>query len=136
MTRIVVRLALCAAFLCAAENANAGPSCPSAVKGSKIPSTAWSDRSTKPGYYAPDSAIINDGNGQVVAGSASYATVKSKMGSGFGGSEFSLVGGVGTGSNLPAGVYTCSYDGPRFRSGGKTLQATVTVACTNSCGSF
>jgi len=124
------------AIAVACASASAGPSCPSPLKGSKIPSATWSDRSTKPGYYAPDSAVINVGNGQVVNGSASYATVKSKMGSLFAGAEFSLVGGVGTASNLPAGVYTCSYDGPRFRSGGKTLEATVTVACTNSCGSL
>jgi hypothetical protein len=117
----------------AGASAVAGPSCPASLKGSKIPSTAWNDRSTKPGYYAPDSAVINDGNGHVVDGAASYDTVKNEMGSAFAGATFSLVGGVGTASNLPAGVYTCSYDGPRFRKGSETLQATVTVACTNSC---
>jgi len=33
-------------------------------------------------------------------------------------------------------VITCSYDGPRFQSGGDTLEATITVACTGSCGSL
>jgi len=63
--------------------------------------------------------------------------VKSKMGTGaFNSATFTLVGGPGSDSTLPAGVITCSYDGPRFQSGGKTLEATITVACTGSCGSL
>jgi len=104
--------------------------CPATVKGSKIPSNNWSASSpNKAGYYTPDSAIINDGNGQVVAGPASYATVKSYMGSGFAAAVFSIVGGAGSSSILPPGTVQCSYDGPRFKKSGKTLQATVTINC-------
>lgn len=111
--------------------------CPGSVKGSKVPSTNWKATSAKAGYYAPDSAVINDGNGQVVAGQASYATVKSDMGGAFSSATFTLVGGAGSASNLPAGVVQCSYDGPRFKKGGSTLQATITINCKGaSCSTF
>ena len=130
---VLVVFCLC---LLATGNALLGQ-CPASVKGSKIPSNNWSASSPKAGYYAPDSAVINVGNGQVVSGSASYATVKSDMGSGFSAAVFSLVGGAGSASNLPAGVVQCSYDGPRFKKSGKTLEATVTINCKGaSCSSF
>ena len=71
--------------------------------------------------------------GQVVQGPASRAQVESLMGSGaFNGATFTEVGGIGTGGGLPGGAFSCSYDGPRFKHGGKTLQATVTVACNGT----
>jgi len=109
-----------------------GQACPT-LKGSQIPTRNWSATSSKPGYYALDSAIINDGNGHVVVGSAPRSVVKSYMGSAFANATFTVVGGPGGGSALPANVITCPYDGPRFRNGGRTLQATVTINCTTSC---
>jgi hypothetical protein len=58
------------------------------------------------------------------------------MGSAFNSDIFNLSANEGTGSNLPADVVTCSYTGPRFTSGGLNLVSTVTVACTNTCGSL
>lgn len=110
------------------------PPCLQTLKGSNLPTAAFSPPG--PGY-TNDSAIINVANGQPVVGPASVNQVKSKMGAGaFNSATFTLVGGPGSDSTLPAGVITCSYDGPRFQSGGKTLEATITVACTGSCGSL
>ena len=110
------------------------PACLQTLKGSSFPTEAFSPPG--PGY-TNDSAIINVANGQPVVGPASVNQVKSKMGAGaFNSATFTLVGGPGSDSTLPAGVITCSYDGPRFQSGGKTLEATITVACTGSCGSL
>jgi len=127
--------AICACAL-ASATALSAQQCPATVKGSRIPSTNWSASSPKPGYYALDSAVINVGNGQVVSGSASYTTVKNDMGSAFASATFTLVS-PGSGGGLPAGVISCSYDGPRFKKSGKTLQATVTINCKGtSCSSF
>ena len=110
------------------------PACLQTLKGSNFPTAAFSPPG--PGY-TNDCAIINVANGQPVVGPASVNQVKSKMGAGaFNSATFTLVGGPGSDSTLPAGVITCSYDGPRFQSGGKTLEATITVACTGSCGSL
>ena len=110
------------------------PPCLQTLKGSNFPTAAFSPPG--PGY-TNDSAIINVANGQPVVGPASVNQVKSKMGTAaFNSATFTLVGGPGSDSTLPAGVITCSYDGPRFQSGGKTLEATITVACTGSCGSL
>ena len=110
------------------------PACLQTLAGSNFPTAAFSPPG--PGY-TNDSAIINVANGQPVVGPASVNQVKSKMGTGaFNSATFTLVGGPGSDSTLPAGVITCSYDGPRFQSGGKTLEATITVACTGSCGSL
>jgi hypothetical protein len=110
------------------------PACPQTLVGSAIPTAAFSPPG--PGY-TKDSAIINVANGQPVVGPASVNDVKSKMGTGaFNGATFTLVGGPGSDSSLGPGVVTCSYDGPRFQSGGETLEATITVACTGSCGSL
>ena len=104
----------------------AAQQCKSSIKGSQIPGK-WSETSGKPGYYAPNSAVINDGNGQVYAGSASRSEVESLMGSSFSNATFTVVGGPGSDSNIPG--FTCSYDGPRFHHAGKTLQATITIVC-------
>lgn len=110
------------------------PACLETLQGSSIPTAAFSPPG--PGY-THDSAIINVANGQPVVGPASVNQVKSEMGAGaFNSATFTLVGGPGSDSSLPAGVITCSYDGPRFQSAGKTLEATITVACTGSCGSL
>jgi hypothetical protein len=110
------------------------PACLQTLQGSSIPTAAFSPPG--PGY-TKDSAIINVANGQPVLGPASVSQVKSKMGtSAFNAATFTLVGGPGSDSTLPAGVITCSYDGPRFQSDGETLEATITVACTGSCGSL
>ena len=109
------------------------PLCPSPLKGSHIPANNWSTSSTASGYYAPDSAIINTSNSHVVVGSASRATVKSYMGSGFGNANFNVVGGAGTTSGLGPNVIQCPYDGPRFTNAGRPLQATVTINCTGTC---
>jgi hypothetical protein len=110
------------------------PPCLATLKGSSFPTAAFSPPG--PGYTG-DSAIINVANGQPVVAPASVNQVKSKMGTGaFNSATFTLVGGPGSDSTLPAGVITCTYDGPRFQSGGKTLEATITVACTGSCGSL
>ena len=88
-------------------------------------------------YYTNHSAIINVANGQPDIGPASVNQMKSEMGAAaFNSATFTLVGGPGSDSTLGSGVITCSYDGPRFQSGGKTLEATITVACTGSCGSL
>jgi hypothetical protein len=113
-----------------------GQTCPSPIKGSKIPSKNWTASSTTPGYRAADSAVINVGNGQVVTGSASYATVKSDMGSAFASANFVLASGPSSGYGIPSGDIECSYDGPRFKKGGKTLQATVSVICKGTCASL
>jgi hypothetical protein len=112
------------------------PPCPSPLLGSNIPSTNWSATSTKPGYYAPDSAILVAGTGNVLVGSASYSDVKNEMGGSFAGAHFALVGGVGTASNLPSGVITCSYDGPAFSYMGKSRAATITIACAGGACSL
>jgi hypothetical protein len=122
-----------AAFTCTTSPVTTAGLCPASLAGSALPATNWSAASSRPGYYPPDSAIIDVANGQVVAGSASYSAVKSSMGSGFAGATFNLVGGIGTASNLPSNVITCSYDGPRYRKSGKTLEATVTTACQTTC---
>lgn len=109
------------------------PPCPSTLKGKKIPTNAWTSSSSVPGYYAPDSAIVNTGNGQVVVPSASRGAVKSAMGPGFRGAIFTVVGGAGSSSGLPAGVIQCPYDGPSFQSHGQALKATVTINCTGTC---
>jgi hypothetical protein len=110
------------------------PPCPATLKGSSFPTSAFSPPG--PGY-TNDSAIINVANGQPVVGPASVSQVKSKMGTAaFDAATFTLVGGPGSNSTLGTGVITCSYDGPRFQSDGETLQATITVACTGSCGSL
>ena len=110
------------------------PACLQTLKGSHFPAAAFSPPG--PGY-THNSAIINVANGQPVVGPASVSQVKSKMGAAaFNSATFTLVGGPGSDSTLPAGVITCSYDGPRFQSASKTLQATITVACTGSCGSL
>lgn len=109
------------------------PACLQRLTGSNFPTSPFSPPG--PGY-TNDSAIINVANGQPVVGPATVNQVKSKMGTAFNSATFTLVGGPGSDSTLPAGVITCSYDGPRFQSGGKTLQATITVACTGSCGSL
>lgn len=103
------------------------------MSGSQIPANSWSPTSSQSGYYATDSAIINVGNGQVVVGGASRATVKSYMGAAFNGASFTVVGGPGGASNLPYGVINCPYDGPRFKYHGQTLRATVTINCTGTC---
>lgn len=95
-----------------------------------IPSKNWTASSTKAGYYALDSAIINTGSGQVVVGSAPYATVKSYMGSSFGDAIFTSIGSPGTSSQLGLNIIQCTYDGPRFHHSGKTMEATVVVNCT------
>jgi hypothetical protein len=107
------------------------PTCPSPVKGSKIPSKTYSPTSTKPGYWAQDSAIITQG-GIPQTPSASYADVKNSMGGAFAGAEFKIVGGAGSDSSLPEGAFTCSYDGPWYHHGSQTLSATVTIVCTGS----
>jgi hypothetical protein len=112
------------------------PPCPSPVLGSAVPSTNWSATSTKPGYYAPDSAILVAGTGNVLIGGASYGDVKSEMGGSFAGAHFALVGGAGTASNLPAGVITCSYDGPPFSYNGQSRMATITIACAGGACSL
>ncbi len=110
------------------------PACLQTLTGSNFPTSPFSPPG--PGY-TNDSAIINVANGQPVVGPATVNQVKSKMGTAaFNSATFTLVGGPGSDSTLPAGVITCSYDGPRFQSAGKTLQATITVACTGSCGSL
>jgi len=110
------------------------PPCLQTLKGSSFPTALFSPPG--PGY-TNDSAIINVANGQPVIGPASVDQVKSKMGTGaFDAATFTLAGGPGSDSTLGAGVITCSYDGPRFQSGGETLEATITVACTGSCGSL
>ena len=111
------------------------PACLQTLQGSSIPTAAFSPPG--PGY-TEDSAIINVANGQPVVGPASVSQVKSKMGTAaFNAATFTLVGGPGSDSTLGAGVITCSYDdGPRFQSDGETLEATITVACTGSCGSL
>jgi hypothetical protein len=110
------------------------PPCLAMLSGSTFPTAAFSPPG--PGY-TKDSAIINVANGQPVVAPASVNQVKSKMGAAaFNSATFTLVGGPGSDSTMGAGVITCSYDGPRFQSGGKTLEATITVACTGSCGSL
>jgi hypothetical protein len=110
------------------------PPCLATLKGSSFPTAAFGPPG--PGY-TKDSAIINVANGQAVVGPATVDQVKAKMGAAaFDAARFTLVGGPGSDSTLPAGVITCSYDGPRFQSGGETLEATITVACTGSCGSL
>jgi hypothetical protein len=110
------------------------PACLQTLAGSSFPTAAFSPPG--PGY-TNDSAIINVANGQPVVSPASVDQVKTAMGTGaFNSATFTLVGGPGSDSTLPAGVITCSYDGPRFQSAGKTLEATITVACTGSCGSL
>ena len=110
------------------------PPCLQTLAGSSFPTAAFSPPG--PGY-TNNSAIINVANGQPVVGPASVNQVKSEMGAAaFDSATFTLVGGPGSDSTLPPGVITCSYDGPRFQSGGKTLEATITVACTGSCGSL
>ena len=112
------------------------PPCPSPLLGSNVPSTNWSTSSTKPGYYAPDSAILIAGTGNVVIGSASYTDVKNEMGGSFAGAHFALVGGAGTASNLPAGAITCSYDGPPFSYNSQNRMATITIACAGGACSL
>jgi len=110
------------------------PPCPATLTGNNIPTTLFSPPG--PGF-TNDSAIINVANGQTVVSPASVDGIKAKMGAGaFDAATFTLVGGPGSDSTLGAGVITCSYDGPRFESGGQTLEATITVACTGSCGSL
>ena len=110
------------------------PACLQSLQGSSFPTSPFSPPG--PGY-TNDSAIINVANGQPVVGPASVNQMKNEMGTAaFNSATFTLVGGPGSDSTLPAGVITCSYDGPRFQSGGKTLEATITVACTGSCGSL
>jgi hypothetical protein len=110
------------------------PPCLPTLKGSNFPTAAFSPPG--PGF-TNDSAIINVANGQPVVAPATVDQIKAKMGAGaFNAATFTLVGGAGSDSTLGAGVITCSYDGPRFQSGGETLQATITVACTGSCGSL
>ncbi len=110
------------------------PACLQTLQGSNFPTAAFSPPG--PGY-TNDSTIINVANGQTVVAPASVNQVKTKMGTGaFNSATFTLVGGPGSDSTLPAGVITCSYDGPRFQSAGKTLEATITVACIGSCGSL
>ena len=110
------------------------PPCLATLKGTSFPTSAFSPPG--PGY-TNNSAIINVANGQPVVGPASVSQVKSKMGTAaFDAATFTLVGGPGSDSTLGAGVITCSYDGPRFQSDGEILQATITVACTGSCGSL
>jgi hypothetical protein len=110
------------------------PPCLATLKGSSFPTAAFSPPG--PGF-TNDSAIINVANGQPVLGPATVDQIKAKMGTGaFNAGTFTLVGGPGSDSTLGAGVITCSYDGPRFQSGGETLEATITVACTGSCGSL
>lgn len=105
--------------------------CPATVKGKKIPSNNWKASSTKAGYYALDSAIINALNtADVVVGSAPYATVKSYMGSAFADANFTLLGSPGTSSQLGPNIIQCSYDGPRFHHSGKNMEATIVVNCT------
>jgi hypothetical protein len=114
-----------------ATSAFAAEQCPSTVKGSKLPNRAWSDTSSKPGWYAQNSAIATLG-GIPVVGGASYAQVKSYMGSGFDNATFK---NPIAGSTTPpmSGFITCSYKGPNFRHGSQTLFATVTVACKTNC---
>lgn len=112
------------------------PPCPSPLLGMNVPSTNWSAASTKPGYYALDSAILVAGTGNVLIGSASYTDVKSEMGGSFAGAHFALVGGAGTASNLPAGVITCSYDGPPYSYNGQSRMATITIACAGGACSL
>jgi len=110
------------------------PACLQTLAGSSFPTAAFSPPG--PGC-TNDSAIINVANGQTVVAPASVNQVKAKMGTAaFNSATFTLVGGPGSDSTLPGGVITCSYDGPRFQSAGKTLEATITVACTGSCGSL
>jgi hypothetical protein len=110
------------------------PACLQTLTGSNFPTAPFSPPG--PGY-TNDSAIINVANGQLVVAPAAVNQVKSKMGAAaFNSATFSLIGGPGSDSTLPAGVITCSYDGPGFQSAGKTLKATITVACTGSCGSL
>ncbi len=110
------------------------PPCLQTLAGSSFPTAAFSPPG--PGY-TNDSAIINVANGQPVVGPASVNQVKSKMGTAaFNAATFTLVGGPGSDSTLGADVITCSYDGPRFQSDSETLEATITVACTGSCGSL
>jgi hypothetical protein len=108
------------------------PPCLQTLKGSSIPTALFSPPG--PGY-TDDSAIINVANGQ--AAPASVNQVKTAMGAAaFDSATFGLVGSPGSDSTLGAGVITCSYNGPNFESAGKTLSATITVACTGSCGSL
>jgi hypothetical protein len=117
------------ALLAAAAGAQ---TCPTPIKGGKIPSRSYSPTSRKPGYYATDSAIITQG-GIPKVNSATYAQVKHSMGGAFAGAKFKLPsGGIGTQSNLPAGTFTCQYDGPWYRSGSQTLSAIVEIVCTGT----
>jgi hypothetical protein len=119
-----------AVVLLAAAVTMSAQTCPTTAKGKKIPSNNWKALSTKAGYYALDSVIINTGNGQVVVGSAPYATVKSYMGSGFNDAIFTSIGSPGTSSQLGPNIIQCTYDGPGFHHSGKSMKATVVVNCT------
>ena len=132
MTLTVTRAAQIAGIALVLSVAHAqAADCPSPIAGHKIPTASWSVTSTHPTYYAADSAIINVGNGQPVTPSATRAQVKASMGAAFTNAQFKVVGGPGSG---PAnGFMSCSYDGPRYAKGGKTLQATVNIACVSSC---
>ncbi len=122
--RVLYPVLLLAASLMA--GAASAQQCIEHIKGSQVPGRL-NPATGKPGFYAPDSAIINDGNGRVYEGGVSRAQVQSAMGSSFANATFVLVGGPGSDSGVPG--FTCSYDGPRFHHAGKTLQATITLVC-------
>jgi hypothetical protein len=128
MTRHRILYPVCLLSAALAAGSAAAQQCVEHIKGSQIPG-ALNTATGKPGYYAPNSAVINDGNGQVYVGDASRTQVKTLMGSSFANATFVLVGGPGSDSNVPG--FTCSYDGPRFHHAGKTLQATITIVCTS-----
>ncbi len=102
--------------------------CTPMMIGSQLPSVNWSASLGKAGWYATQSALVNAGNGQAQGGQ-SYNQIKSAMGGSFANAAFTLVGGTGTGTNLPVGTYECQYNSPPFQHAGKTYIAVPAFLC-------
>jgi hypothetical protein len=119
-------------FTCGAP---APPLCQPSLKGSQLPTANWSASSTAPGYYAYQSVILNNHNGNPILLQPSLSTIKSAIGSSYSGATFTLAN-AGSGGGLPAGVISCFYDSPVFTYDNQPASAQVTIACTASCGSL
>jgi hypothetical protein len=128
-------------FLCAAAT-TAAPSpgttevaghCPGQLSAGALPSQEWEDGRTPTGYYPPESYILDAESGRLVKANAALLEVQQAMGPAWRRAIFLLSRTPTAQARLPPGTYSCSYEGPRFRQGRRTLEANIAIACTGGC---
>jgi hypothetical protein len=111
----------------------ASGACPATLAATSIPTEAWSETATTAGYYAPDSFLLTAEDGRLFQANVPLKTIQGAMGPAFERAIFTLARAPSSNVRLPIGSFTCNYEGPRFRKGGKLLEATLAIACNGNC---